>query len=50
MGLAPSTFYDTLLVPLDGDELLARIGAIATSSSATATAGSGQRCATGAWW
>ena len=28
MGLARSTFYDTPFVPLDGDELLARIGAI----------------------
>jgi hypothetical protein len=28
MGLARSTFYDTPLVPLGGDELLARIGAI----------------------
>jgi putative transposase len=28
MGLARSTFYDTAPVPLDGDELVARIGAI----------------------
>ena len=28
MGLARSTFYDTPLVCVDGDELLARIGAI----------------------
>jgi putative transposase len=28
MGLARSTFYDTPLVPLNGDELLARVGAI----------------------
>jgi putative transposase len=28
MGLARSTFYDTVPVPLDGDELVSRIGAI----------------------
>ena len=50
MGLARSTFYDVAPVPLEPAELVARIGAIATSSSVTAIGALGRRCATRASW
>jgi putative transposase len=50
MGLARSTFYDTPLVALDGNELLARIGAICDEFECYGYRRVGARCVTRAWW
>jgi hypothetical protein len=49
-GLARSTFYDTPLVPLDRDELLARIGAIRDEFECYGYRRVGERCVIRAWW
>jgi hypothetical protein len=49
MGLPRSTFYDTVAATLDGDEILARIGAICDKFECYGYRRVGAACATRAW-